>query len=357
MPIQHAYNDELPTKRKRTLNPKLTSEDNVHEDAVKRRKRDATQSIQSTQSTSSHKSIPHTSRSASVEMDAEDDENFLLWNAGRPRDPNAILESVDEEEYESLVSSKKSSQAPLKKDTHRSTKPNPKSMPQRGRSASVEVVDDDENFQHRNAGQPQDPSVILESVDDEEYESPIKPYPRKKSSTSTKKSHKDTAKSVEANEEVLQEDADEAELGKQIQLDILNFNTYWCPERLQKTWRSHIYAFFRPEVAISYVDGRRVHDFTCAAQNCKGKGKTPRLVRRYLDTGDKASTSGLRNHAEKCWGPDTVKEAAKAADVNAARTALAGAEMRNGSLAHVFERTGKGKVTYSHRQHTSKEAR
>ena len=28
----------LPAKRKRTLNPKLTSEDNVHEDAVKRRK-------------------------------------------------------------------------------------------------------------------------------------------------------------------------------------------------------------------------------------------------------------------------------------------------------------------------------
>ena len=29
---------ELPAKRKRTLNPKLTSEDNVHEDAVKRRR-------------------------------------------------------------------------------------------------------------------------------------------------------------------------------------------------------------------------------------------------------------------------------------------------------------------------------
>jgi len=81
----------------------------------------------------------------------------------------------------------------------------------------------------------------------------------------------------------------------------------------------------------------------------------PRLVRRYLDTSDKASTSGLRNHAEKCWGADTVKEAAKAADVNAVRKALAGTEMRNGSIALEFERTGKGKLTFSHRQHTKKQ--
>ena len=30
--------ETLPAKRKRTLNPKLTSEDNMHQDAVKRRK-------------------------------------------------------------------------------------------------------------------------------------------------------------------------------------------------------------------------------------------------------------------------------------------------------------------------------
>ncbi len=106
---------------------------------------------------------------------------------------------------------------------------------------------------------------------------------------------------------------------------------------------------------ISYVDGRCTHDFTCAAKNCKGKGKNPRLVRRYLDTGDKASTSGLRNHAEKCWGADTVKEAAKAADVNAARKALAGAEMRNRSITLEFKRTRKGKLTFSHKQHTKKQ--
>jgi hypothetical protein len=140
-------------------------------------------------------------------------------------------------------------------------------------------------------------------------------------------------------------------------IDLFMNRTNQCSGRLQKTWRSHIYAFFRPEVDISYVDGRRTHDFTCAAKNCKGKGKNPRLVRRYLDTSDKASTSGLRNHADKCWGADTVKEAAKAADVDAARKALAGAEMRNGSITLEFERTGKGKLTFSHRQHTKKQTR
>ncbi len=69
------------------------------------------------------------------------------------------------------------------------------------------------------------------------------------------------------------------------------------PAHLQKDWWSPIYAFFQPEVEINYVGGCRVHDFSCGAKHCKGKGKNPRLVRRYLDTGDKKSTSGLRRHA------------------------------------------------------------
>ena len=90
------HQDELPQKRKRFLNAKLIPEDNVHEDAVKRRKLIAQPpSSQSTQPTA--KLIPHRSCSASVE--AVDDEDYLSrQNAGRPRDPNTIIESVYDDE-------------------------------------------------------------------------------------------------------------------------------------------------------------------------------------------------------------------------------------------------------------------
>jgi len=78
MSMQNADDDNLPNKRKRTLNSKLTSEDNVHEDAVKRRK------LVATQFTSVPKSIPCTrTRSASVE-EVEEEENSSWQNAGRP---------------------------------------------------------------------------------------------------------------------------------------------------------------------------------------------------------------------------------------------------------------------------------
>ncbi|RPD52267.1 hypothetical protein L226DRAFT_573046 [Lentinus tigrinus ALCF2SS1-7] len=53
--------------------------------------------------------------------------------------------------------------------------------------------------------------------------------------------------------------------------------------RLQETWVAPTYAFFSPDVAFGHDDdGRRYHDFRCAAKSCKSvKG---RIVRRYLDT-------------------------------------------------------------------------
>ncbi|KDR81296.1 hypothetical protein GALMADRAFT_241794 [Galerina marginata CBS 339.88] len=63
-------------------------------------------------------------------------------------------------------------------------------------------------------------------------------------------------------------------------------------ERLSKDWNSLIYVFFKPEPAIEYVNGRRVHVFECTAKPCKGRGG--RYVRRYLDTGDAKSTGNLR---------------------------------------------------------------
>jgi hypothetical protein len=135
---------------------------------------------------------------------------------------------------------------------------------------------------------------------------------------------------------------------------LTSFSTIEC---LQKDWQSHIYAFLHADVAINYVDGRRVHDFTCSIKNCKEKGKIPRLVRRYLDTTDHKSTSSLGCHAKQCWGEETVTKAAEAKNVQVVREGLKTAELKDGSIMAVFERTGKGKVTCSHRPHTNEETR
>jgi hypothetical protein len=105
------------------------------------------------------------------------------------------------------------------------------------------------------------------------------------------------------------------------------------------------------------VNGQCVHDFTCAAKQCKGKGKNARLIRRYLDTGDSKSTGALRRHAKLCWGEANVAKADEARDIDAARDALKGAVLRDGSITAVFERIGKGKISYSHRQHSKAETR
>lgn len=125
--------------------------------------------------------------------------------------------------------------------------------------------------------------------------------------------------------------------------------------RLQKDWRSKVYAFFQTQVKIAYVDGRKCHEFICNAKNCKAKGNNPRTVRRYLDTKDRASMKTLRAHAIKCWGQEIVERSEDAKNITSAREVLKGAELRDGSITAVFERSGKGKVTYSHKTHTATE--
>jgi hypothetical protein len=50
-------------------------------------------------------------------------------------------------------------------------------------------------------------------------------------------------------------------------------------------------------------------------------------------------------------------EADKTKDVHAAREALGKMNLANGSITDAFKRVAIGKVTYSHRQHTTTEAR
>jgi len=80
------------------------------------------------------------------------------------------------------------------------------------------------------------------------------------------------------------------------------------------------------------------------------------MVRRYLDTTDRKSTSNLKHHATVCWGAETVDSALEAkVDIRSARATLG--KLKDGSIKTAFERKGKGKVSYSHRQHTKAETR
>ena len=95
--------------------------------------------------------------------------------------------------------------------------------------------------------------------------------------------------------------------------------------------------------------------FICAAGKCRGKNG--RDVWRFQDTGDAKSTSGLRRHAKNCWGSDAMEAADGTKDLESARLVLMKTKLQDGSITAQFERITKGKVTYSHCQHTMMEAR
>jgi len=58
-----------------------------------------------------------------------------------------------------------------------------------------------------------------------------------------------------------------------------------------------------------------------------------------------------------CWGEEAIKAADEAKDVNEACTKVVGGILLTGSITAAFERKGKGKVTYSHKQHTKTETK
>ena len=75
------------------------------------------------------------------------------------------------------------------------------------------------------------------------------------------------------------------------------------------------------------------------------------MVRRYLDTSDAKSTSNLHKHARVCWGVEAVAAADETRNIGDALEALT--KCKDGSKTEVFQQKGKGKVTYSHHQHTT----
>ena len=129
-------------------------------------------------------------------------------------------------------------------------------------------------------------------------------------------------------------------------------------EQLSKEWVSPIYAFFQQTPSIVTVDGWRVHEFRCTASNCKGHGRDPRIVRRYLDTTDQNLIRNLRKHARLCWWDEILCGADACGNLDLAWDGLDNAKRQiDGSITTAFERIGKGKVTYSHCQHDKTQTR
>jgi hypothetical protein len=129
---------------------------------------------------------------------------------------------------------------------------------------------------------------------------------------------------------------------------------------MAKDWTSPIYGFFEPRPAIETVEGRRCHEFRCVAPHCKGKGTNPRIVRRYLDKADRGSTSNLHKHAKNCWGVENVSKALqtkKDFTIKDVRESLGKAQLQDGTITAIFERNGKGNVSFSMKQHTYTETR
>jgi hypothetical protein len=125
-------------------------------------------------------------------------------------------------------------------------------------------------------------------------------------------------------------------------------------------WNAPVYAFFESVPTIAYIDSRRVHVFKCLAKSCRGKGRKPRLINRYLDTGDAKSTGNLRKHAKLCFGNDAIQAADATKNIGATRRILMKNldNLKDGSLTATLERAGKKqKVTYSHTPHTKTETK
>ncbi|KZV90024.1 hypothetical protein EXIGLDRAFT_595586, partial [Exidia glandulosa HHB12029] len=123
-------------------------------------------------------------------------------------------------------------------------------------------------------------------------------------------------------------------------------------ERLSTKWIASTYAFYQPTPTIGHKDGRRYHDFHCMGKS----GTCKHAVRRYLDGSNSGSTSNMRKHAKVCWGEAAVADADTAGSADAARKSIAPGS-KQGTITAAFERTGKGKVTYKHTQHTKPEMR
>ncbi|KAG1812877.1 uncharacterized protein BJ212DRAFT_1275930 [Suillus subaureus] len=114
-------------------------------------------------------------------------------------------------------------------------------------------------------------------------------------------------------------------------------------ERLMKDWTSPIYAFFEPTPGIEYHNGCHCHVFKCTVPGCK------HCVWQYLDKKDVKSTGNMCKHVKSCWGQAALQVAMEYGVVKSL--------LDTRSIQMSFNHKGKGKVVYSHHQHTWTETR
>jgi hypothetical protein len=143
---------------------------------------------------------------------------------------------------------------------------------------------------------------------------------------------------------------EEAELSKSI-IDYCIRKSYLKLERMMKRWTSPVYAFYQAIPNIEYIDGRRGHVFKCAAKSCTYK------CRRFLDGPDRSSTGNLIKHVKSCWGDTAYQAAVDCQHANDARKSVVKPLMTTGTITAAFDRKGKGKVSYRHRQYTKTETK
>jgi len=65
----------------------------------------------------------------------------------------------------------------------------------------------------------------------------------------------------------------------------------------------------------------------------------------------------MRKHAKRCWGAETITSADNAKNANDVRDTTIKGILNSQMITAAFERQGKDKVTFSHRQHTKTESR
>jgi hypothetical protein len=92
----------------------------------------------------------------------------------------------------------------------------------------------------------------------------------------------------------------------------------------------------------------------CAAKSYRNK---LRGVRRFLDTGDAKSTGHMCKHAKRCWSAEVVALADRAKSANEVHATTVKGILDPQLITAAFERMGKSKVTFLHRQHTKTELR
>ena len=78
------------------------------------------------------------------------------------------------------------------------------------------------------------------------------------------------------------------------------------------------------------------------------------MIRHFLDMSNSGSTGNMQKHVASCWGESAVQAIINCENLKEACQAAKNIKI-SGSITAAFNKKGKGKLTYSHRQHTKTE--